>query len=260
MPLLTFRSLRLSVLLGLLLFTVLYTTHQLLYSRSWQTPLDVVIYPINADQQASTQHYISNLSQRHFHGIEKWFTQEAKRYRLPNTVPIKLSLGEQVPVLPPVLPDLDHPLYNMLWGVHFRWWAFRNTPDKHSNLSRVRVFVLYHSQTEGHLPYSLGFQKGLFGLVNAYAFSKQNRQNNVVIAHEVLHTVGAKDKYQADGNPIYPQGYASPRQNPLYPQQRAEIMAARIPLSATQSQTVRSLQNTVINPQTAQEINWLAID
>lgn len=133
MPLLSFRYLRLYVLLGVLLFTVIYTTQQTLHSRDWQAHLSVVVYPLNADGKASTEHYINNLSVQHFHSIERWFSNEAKRYRLPNTLPIKLSLGPSIQNLPPQLPDLDHPLFNMIWGTHFRWWAFRHTPDEHSN-------------------------------------------------------------------------------------------------------------------------------
>ena len=45
------------------------------------------------------------------------------------------------------------------------------------------------------LAHSLGLQKGLIGVVNAFASSSQAAENNVVIAHELLHTVGATDKY-----------------------------------------------------------------
>ena len=257
MPLFTFRSIRISILLGCLLFAIVYTTHQLLYSREWNVPLDVVIYPINADGQKSTQHYIDNLSKRHFIGIENWFAREAKRYQLLNPTPVKIALGEPVQSIPPVLPGYDNALFNMMWGIHFRWWVFQNAPDDGSNLSRVRVFVLYHSSTEGPLPHSLGLQKGLLGLVNAYAISQQNKQNNVVIAHEMLHTVGAVDKYRSDGNPIYPIGYANPQRQPVHPQRSAEIMAGRVPTSLTESHMAKSLRSTVINPITAREINWI---
>ena len=119
------------------------------------------------------------------------------------------------------------------------------------------MFVLYHSDIEGRLQHSLGLQKGLLGIVNAYALSRQNKQNNVVIAHEVLHTVGAVDKYRADGNPIFPVGYANPKRQPIFPQRSAEIMAGRVPLSLTRSYMAKSLKSTVISPITAREINWI---
>ncbi|MEM7292437.1 MAG: hypothetical protein AAF420_03425 [Pseudomonadota bacterium] len=257
MPLFTFTSIRIYILMGFLLFAIVYTSHQLLYSRSWHVPLPVVIYPINADGLEETDRYIQSLSLRHFHDIEQWFTREAKRYRLVNPTPVTVSLGAQVAGKPPVLPEYDNAFYNMMWGVHFRWWAYRNTPDEESNWSRVRVFVLYRSRNEGPLPHSLGLQKGLLGLVNAYALKRQTKQNNIVIAHEVLHTVGAIDKYHPDGYPMYPQGYANPERSPLHPQRSAEIMAGRIPLGHGRLQMARSLRSTVINNDTAREINWI---
>ena len=100
-------------------------------------------------------------------------------------------------------------------------------------------------------------QKGLLGVVHAFAVREQNAQNNVVIAHELLHTVGATDKYDASGQPIYPQGYAHPNRKPLYPQFRAEIMAGRVPLSPTNSKMTHSLRSTVVGQATAREISWI---
>ena len=257
MPLFTFRTIRIYILTAILLLSAIYTVHQLLYSRNWATPLDVVIYPLNADGARSTQHYIDNLSIKHFSYIDQWFEREASRYDLLNPRPVKVALGKQVGELPPQLPQRDHPVLNLLWGINLRWWAYWNTPDSQSNWSRVRVFVLYHSDIGKPLPHSLGLQKGLLGIVNAYALSQQNKQNNVVIAHEVLHTVGAVDKYRSDGNPIYPVGYANPNRQPVHPQRNAEIMAGRVPTSLTKSYMAKSLKSTVISPHTAREINWI---
>jgi len=244
------------VLLGVLMFSAVYTVHQMVYSRSWNVPLEIVIFPINADKQTGTQNYIDNLSISHFRDIEQWFASEAKRYQLTNPSPIKISLGKSIDALPPGLPRHNNPILTMIYGAHLRWWAFRNTPDEQSNLSRVRIFMLYYSGASGALPSSLGLQKGLIGLVNAYAITKQNLQNNIVISHEVMHTLGATDKYHTDGYPIYPQGYAEPNRVPLHPQRVAEIMAGRIPITRTISRMALSLESVIVSLQTAREINW----
>ena len=55
-----------------------------------------------------------------------------------------------------------------------------------------------------------------------------NGANDMVMAHELLHTLGATDKYDpASDAPRFPEGYGDPRQVPLYPQQFAELMAGR---------------------------------
>ena len=83
------------------------------------------------------------------------------------------------------------------------------------------------------------------------------RQNNVIITHEFLHTLGATDKYDpATNRPTYPDGYADPDQQPPEPQTFAEIMAGRIPVSQTQAKIPESLNDVVIGELTAKEINW----
>ncbi|MEM7402301.1 MAG: hypothetical protein AAF304_10175, partial [Pseudomonadota bacterium] len=83
------------------------------------------------------------------------------------------------------------------------------------------------------------------------------KQNNIVIAHELLHTVGASDKYGANGNPIPPDGLGEPDRKPLYPQRLAEIMAGTVASSATQSKMAKSLKTCVVGNRTAREIGWV---
>ena len=82
--------------------------------------------------------------------------------------------------------------------------------------------------------------------------------NAVVIAHELLHTLGASDRYDlGTGLPQHPLGYAEPERRPLHPQRLAEIMGGRIPLSATRAEISRSLDQVILGNATAHEIRWL---
>jgi hypothetical protein len=82
--------------------------------------------------------------------------------------------------------------------------------------------------------------------------------NLVILTHEMLHTLGATDLYDLRTTlPLYPDGYAKPKQSPRYPQTQAELMAGRIPLSETQADIPLSLRETVIGARTAREIGWL---
>jgi hypothetical protein len=86
-------------------------------------------------------------------------------------------------------------------------------------------------------------------------------KNNVVLAHEILHTLGATDKYDLKtSSPLYPDGYADPEQEPLHPQEYAEIMGGRIAVSETEVAMPESLAYTVIGPKTAREIRWIGKD
>ncbi len=262
MKLFSFRNLRILLLLVLLAFAAIYTKQQRLHSTSWLEPLEVVIFPINGDGTEQTAAYITNLSDSTFAHIDRFTTNEAKRYNLYQERPTHTRLGPTITETPPPPPPKNASSLKIgLWSLKLRYWAWQNTPDDIPNGNRVRIFVLYHGMGgDKPLQHSLGLQKGLLGIVHAYATESQNKQNNLVIAHELLHTVGASDKYDTQGNPAFPEGYAHPERKPLFPQYRAEIMAGRIPNSRTDSKMAKSLDSCVIGAKTASEISWLDVE
>ena len=139
-----------------------------------------------------------------------------------------------------------------------RWFAANATKVPGRTPPRIRIFVLYHDPTSLQAaPDSHGLQKGLIGVVHAFALPDMTGSNNIVIAHELLHTLGATDKYDLNtGAPLYPLGFAEPNSEPRYPQTKAEIMAGRRALSATDFDMPTSLRDVVVGPATALEIRW----
>ncbi len=259
MRIFTFKNLRILILIFILGAVLLYTQDQKLVTQGWYKPLEVVIFPINADSSSYVDNYIDNLSTKNFTGIDTFIKRESEKYDVVSSTPTTISLGEKVSSLPPKPPGMNsNPLKIAFWSMKLRWWAMQNTPDNNSNKHRVRIFVLYHDEnTKQKLEHSLGIQKGLLGIVHAFASSEQGKQNNIVIAHELLHTVGASDKYDVHGNPQPPDGLGEPDLSPLYPQKRAEIMAGTIASSASKSVMAPSLKRCVVGKKTAQEIGWL---
>ena len=80
----------------------------------------------------------------------------------------------------------------------------------------------------------------------------------MIIAHESLHLFGAQDRYDAySGSPIFPEGYADPKQIPLYPQKQAEIMGGYIPTNETDFLVPDNLDSVIVLEQTAKEVRWL---
>ncbi len=68
----------------------------------------------------------------------------------------------------------------------------------------------------------------------------------------------ATDKYDlSTGLPSFPDGYAEPDKQPLLPQQFAELMGGRIPLTEGAAEIPKSLRLTLIGQKTAQEIGWI---
>ena len=120
----------------------------------------------------------------------------------------------------------------------------------------VKMFVLDQSSQPGELlERSVGVRNAAYGVVHAVASRQAMARNAIVITHELLHILGATDKYDMrSGQPLPPDGLANPGQSPLYPQQRAEIMAGRVPLNAREALMPGSLKEVVIGPATASEI------
>src|SRR5262249_54801397 len=119
-------------------------------------------------------------------------------------------------------------------------------------------FVLYYDPERlTRVSHSLGLQKGLIGVVSAFASRAQTAQNDVVIEHELLHTLGATDKYDPrTTQPVFRDGYAEPDRQPVVPQPYAEIMAGRVPLRQIDDEMPGSLNEALIGSKTAREINW----
>jgi hypothetical protein len=229
------------------------------WTTDWDDPLWVGIYPINGDQLAHINNYIDNLEETDFVPIADFFSDEAEAYGLPLAQPFTIRLAPAVDNLPPSPPHGRNPLKVMWWSLKMRLWAYQNDTFTDGPSPDIKIFIVYHDDdTSQPLENSLGIRKGLFGIVHAYANYRLEKKNQVVIAHEILHTVGAKDKYDLETKqPIYPSGYADPDNRPLFPQRFAEIMGSRIPLSKTQSEMPPSLNYTVIGEKTASEIKWI---
>ncbi|SFM95398.1 hypothetical protein SAMN05660284_00093 [Formivibrio citricus] len=224
-------------------------------STSWKRPQQVAVYPLNADGRPQTQQYIAGLTTESFAPVTAFFEREAKHYQLPIGDPVYLKLGPQIQQLPPEQPA-EGRLAIMLYSLQLRWWAWKNDamqgyrPD-------IRLFVLYHDPAlSPRLPHSLGLEKGQIGVVHAFADREMTGSNQVVMVHELLHTLGATDKYGPGGLPSYPDGYADPERQPRYPQIHAEIMGGRIPMSPDQARTPESLKLVLVGEVTAREIGW----
>jgi hypothetical protein len=252
-----FKRLRILVLLLILLFVALNTYFDRVYSTDWDTPLRVTVFPINGDGSPVTERYIGTLDGETFVSVDAFFEEQAPHFGVALRQPVRFALGRQIRELPPILEPNSGLLTSIIWSLRTRYWAWR-APEHVGPKPDVELFVLYHDPEKSKtLPHSIGLQKGLFGIVNAFADRAMEGSNDTVMAHEFLHTLGATDKYNlVDNQPLHPIGYAEPAREPLYPQRYAEIMGGRIPLSEGESRIPASLHQVVVGPATALEIGW----
>lgn len=248
------RSRRILILLLVLALVAGVTLFERLWVRGWTRPLTVAIYPVAMD--ATSAPYVAQLKPEDFQDIGTFLAREAPRWRRHNAVPAPhIVLKAPLRVAPP-LAQPSGALEAIQWSLRLRWYAFRQTPFW-ASLGTVRLFVLYHPlQFNQALPHSHGLKKGLLGVVHVFASDAQRTQNNFVITHELLHTLGATDKYAADGQPLYPIGVADPNSQPPYPQYKAEIMGGRIAVSANRAEMPKGLEEAVVGYATAAELGW----
>ena len=253
------KRLRIVVLLLVLMFVALKTYFDAHYATDWDAPLRVRVYPIDADGEAATGRFVRSLQESDWQPLEEFFAAEAKEYAVALDRPIRFSLGPQIHERP-LVPEPDAgPLSIALWSLRTRYWAWRVPND--SGLPAdpdIRLFLLYFDPARhASLPHSLGMQKGLYGIVNVFADRDAAGSNATVVAHELLHTLGATDKYDlASTLPVHPDGYAEPHREPLYPQHFAELMGGRIPLNDREAEIPDSLAQVIIGRKTAREIGW----
>ncbi len=252
-----FKAVRVAVLLTILLLAAVTTWQDRYLSTRWHIPLYVAIYPIAADDSPVTAAYVAALDGERFKPIDRFFAREAERYRLDAREPIRTRLRPALNELPPQRAADAGVLATIQWSLRLRFWAWRVSGHAHEP-EDIRMFVLYRDPAlTPTVPHSLGLTKGLIGVVYAFAAPQMSAENDVVIAHELLHTVGATDKYNpADDSPNFPDGYGDPAQVPLYPQRSAELMSGRRILAADRWQQPASLDEVVIGPATALEIRW----
>jgi hypothetical protein len=249
--------LRVLILLLVLLAVALTTWQDRYLSTRWRNPLYVAIYPIAADASPVTRAYVAAIDAERFKPIDEFFAREASRYHLSTDEPIKTRLRGELHDRPPQRAADAGGLATALWSLRLRYWAWRASGHVHEP-EDIRMFVLYHDPAiTPTVPHSLGLTKGLIGVVYAFAAPEMNGANNVVIAHELLHTVGATDKYDpVTDAPRFPDGYGDPAQIPRYPQLTAELMAGRRAMAADMGQQALNLDEVVIGPATALEIRW----
>ncbi len=252
-----FKVLRVSVLLSILVLVAGTAWQDRHRSTRWREPLFVAIHPIAADDSAVTRAYVDSLDAGRFKAVDRFFAREALRHRLTTNERFRTRLHPELWQRPPRREVQSGILDNILWSLKLRLWAWNVT--RHAREPQdIRLFVLYHDPARTPtVPHSLGLTEGLIGVVYAFAAADMNEENNVVIAHELLHTVGATDKYDlASDAPRFPDGYGDPDQKPLYPKARAELMAGRRMLAPDRWQQASSLDEVVIGPATAREIRW----
>ncbi len=253
-----FKTIRISILLLILAYVGFDTLWSNQRATDWKRSLRVVIYPINADGSDASAKYIAQLEESNYDALNDTLIKRGKNYGKDLSTPISIKLAPEIKEHPPKLPETKNALNILWWSIKLRYWAWRED-NYQGPKPQIRSYALFYDPKQHKvLKHSTGLQKAKIAINHLFANKKYNGQNNVVLLHELFHTLGATDKYDLQsGLPIHPDGYANPSQTPLYPQTLAEIMGGKIPVSPAKLEMPDSLAKITIGHKTAKEIGWI---
>ncbi|MGI9257377.1 MAG: hypothetical protein ACR2QQ_00955 [Gammaproteobacteria bacterium] len=253
-----FKQIRVMILVYILAFVAIGNFLSSARTTDWDETLWVDVYPINADSSQRTQAYIDGLESDDFNQIEMYFSREASRYGVTIDQPFRVELGPQIDNDVPVLPAEPSIFDTLIWSLKMRWYAATVDHGEGRPKPDIKLFALFYDESDAAiLDRSTALERGLIAIANVFAGRASTGPNQIVMAHELLHTLGATDKYDLATNlPIYPYGFAAPEQHPRYPQADAELMAGRIPIDGRRAEIPTGLDETLIGVLTAAEIGW----
>lgn len=189
--------------------------------------------------------------------LERLFQRERQRLTGNAELPLHLTVSE-IEEIPAPPPAQDSWLGTASVSNFFERLA-AGTKDRQTDAA-VHIY-LYPVDPLGVTQYPLEFQgrrRSGQGVVFIPANRGDLNYSLLMIAHEIALLFGAHNKYDGANQPLYPEGYVAPQKTPLYPQEKAELMAKVIPLSASQFLAIARLEEVGIGEMTARELGWLS--
>lgn len=255
---------RVSFLLFVLFVVVLWAIRDTWTRRerlAWDHTLDIAIVLVHvAGTEPIDPASVAAMSAR-AGALATTLAAEQHRYRAGAPPPFRFSVKGPVEVGgPPPSPASDS------FGDLARqaWDASKWTDEVDANAGVIaahhdsRIYVLVkkpanelRTAVEGHSE-----QGGRRGFVEVEIDPSMVDLALIVVAHETFHTLGATDKYDAQGRSRVPDGLVEPEASPQYPQKRAEIMARNRPVAPNDERVPETLDELGVGPLTAKEIRW----
>ncbi len=256
----TFYRVRVAVLLTVLAGVLLYAwrdRRSRTMRNDWSRTLDVAMVLVATDVGPEvTAHFRERAS-----ALEDVLAEEMRRRRPVSAPPFDITVREaRVAASPPPLPA-----EGIVAALRYAWdlSRFTDTLDEAAGLEGrfdARIYVLARPPVSERRKAVEGFgeQGGRVGVVEVELDEAMVDFALFVATHELLHTLGASDRYDASGEPLVPEGLADPEREPLYPQDGAEVMARHRATAPGRSTPPESIDELVVGEATAREIGWLA--
>ena len=259
-----FFYIRVTILLSILFVVVLWAVRDVRSRRArneWDHTLTIAIALVRLERvdEASLAALRARLP-----ALEDRLASELARHHPGAPRPFRFELTTPVDAAsPPPVPTADGPVdlvkHSMALSAYLKDIDTRAAIEPDLYDSRIYVAMRRPRKTERTLVEGRSEQGGRVGIVELELDAEAEAVDLalIVVAHELLHTLGATDKYDAAGRTLIPHGLAEPERVPLFPQPYAEIMGRNRMLSPTQERVPSSLAEIAVGSTTAREIGWL---
>jgi hypothetical protein len=274
---LRFRRLRIGGLLALLLAAGMWGILNYRadnFTFAWDRPFEVLVVAVVDPATSTRGESLDALFHRFLHGadaidgnlsgIEKWIREERDRFAPGDGAALELSAaGPFRAETPPPLPPSGDASFLERWRGTSRFLGYFEDLAEREGCHRGShdgvIFVYFYAEDRSGVyarQHSVASRRSRMGVI----FSPLGREHlprcAALVAHELCHTLGATDKYEGERS-IFPDGFAEPGSEPLYPQEHAEIMALGIPIAPGREERVDWLSRCVVGRKTAEEIGWI---
>ncbi len=255
-----FQRVRVFILLGILALVVVFAAHDV-YGRKarkdWDHTLSVAV--VLLEDGTLDDAAIARFKER-TPALEARLAAEQARWRTGAPKPFELSVFGPVKMhaSPPPAPSEDGVV--ALAGHSWDMWRYLGPIDDEAGVaSRAydsRIYVVLHEPRGTGATFAEGEseQDGRVGTVGVELADGNVDFALIVVAHELFHTLGATDKYDAQGHARRPAGLAEPE---LGESQRfVELMARTRPTGSGEEKIPDFVDDIAVGPVTAQEIGW----
>ncbi|HEY3496924.1 MAG TPA: hypothetical protein VGK73_19630 [Polyangiaceae bacterium] len=255
----TWFRIRVAILLTVLAFVLLYAWHDRVRRTervAWERTLDVAFVVVR--EGAVSDSAVSAL-RAETSSLESALARQLVRYRTSPARPFSFVWYGPVDLEAP----LPSPPEDGLVGAARHAWQLRNFTTDIDARAKVpsrgfdaRLYLVARPPSRSGFVEGISEHGGRVGVALAELDESNVPLTLFVAAHELFHTLGATDRYDANGRTLIPDGLAEPDKVPLYPQLYVEIMARNRPLDAEQQVPPRSLDELWVGASTAAEIGW----
>ncbi len=250
---------RVTVLSAVLVIVALYAWHD--HARraartEWKRTLDVAIIVVRDGAVGAPALEALRAQSRE---LESTLATQFARYQSAPERPFSFvvygpaELGEPLPA-----PPGD----GIFAGAKYAWHLRKFTADIDGRAgvpSRgfdARIYLVVKPPSDRGFVEGMSEHGGRVGVALAELDESTVGLSLFVAAHELFHTLGATDRYDASGHTVFPDGLAEPDRSPPFPQRYAELMARNRPLDAEREVPPASLGELWVGKKTALEVGW----